>query len=73
MISKIPYKIEDLKPKIICDEANKLIIKGKNKLKVATHVTASLSIMQIQFFCTSMHNFPLSPHGTSMLEKQDQL
>jgi len=30
--SKIPYKIEDLKPKVICDDAHKLIIKDKINL-----------------------------------------
>lgn len=30
--TKLPYKMEDLKPKVLCDEAYKLIRKGKDKL-----------------------------------------
>jgi len=30
--SKIPYKIEDIKPKVICNDAHKFIMKQKIKL-----------------------------------------
>jgi len=30
--TKLPNKMEDLKRKVLCDDANKLIMKGKNKL-----------------------------------------
>jgi len=32
LITKLPYKMEDLKPKVLCEDAYKLIMKGKNKL-----------------------------------------
>jgi hypothetical protein len=37
-------------------------------LKVATHVTASLTSLHDQSFCTRMHKIPSPPHGTSTLE-----
>jgi hypothetical protein len=36
---------------------------------VATHVTASLTSLHDQSFCTSMQKIPSPPHGTSMLEQ----
>jgi len=35
-------------------------------VKVTTHVTVCLSIMLTQYFCKSVHNFLLSPHGTQV-------
>jgi len=30
--TKLPYKMEDLKPKVVCDDAYKLIMAGKNNV-----------------------------------------
>jgi hypothetical protein len=38
-------------------------------IKVATHVTASLTSVHDQSFCTNMHKIPSPPHGTSTLEQ----
>jgi hypothetical protein len=38
-------------------------------LKLATHVTARLTSLHDQAFCTSTHKIPSPPHGTSMLEQ----
>jgi hypothetical protein len=38
-------------------------------LKVATHVTASLTSLHDQSFCTRAHKIPSPPHGTSTLEQ----
>jgi hypothetical protein len=38
-------------------------------LKVATHVTASLTSLHDQSFCTRTHKIPSPPYGTSTLEQ----
>jgi hypothetical protein len=38
-------------------------------LKVATHVTASLTSLHDQSSCTRTHKIPSPPHGTSTLEQ----
>jgi hypothetical protein len=38
-------------------------------LNLATHVTASLTSLHDQSFCTRTHKIPLPPHGTSTLEQ----
>jgi hypothetical protein len=38
-------------------------------LKVATHLTANLTSLHDQSFCTSKHKISSPPHGTSTLEQ----
>jgi hypothetical protein len=45
------------------------ILMWNKSVKVATHVTASLTSLHDQSFCTSTHKIPSPPHGTSTLEK----
>jgi hypothetical protein len=40
-----------------------------SSLKVATHVTASLTSLHDQSFCTRTHKIPSPPHGISKLEQ----
>jgi hypothetical protein len=38
-------------------------------LELATHVTASMTSLHDQSFCTRTHKIPSPPHGTSTLEQ----
>jgi hypothetical protein len=40
-----------------------------SSLKLATHVTASLTSLHDQSFCTRTHKIPSPPHGTSAREQ----